>query len=81
MCQLIEPYGDGLDLKKDIGTEQKHSLKGSKLENVEVDVGPTAGFRSISPDESKEIKNIYIDCKPLLFFVFPKLLLKFEVQY
>ncbi|XP_039686177.1 katanin p80 WD40 repeat-containing subunit B1 homolog KTN80.2 isoform X2 [Medicago truncatula] len=58
---LIEPYGDGLDLKKDIGTEQKHSLKGSKLENVEVDVGPTAGFRSISPDESKEIKNIYID--------------------
>jgi katanin p80 WD40 repeat-containing subunit B1 len=81
MCQLIEPYGDGLDLKKDIGTEQKHILKGSKLEKVEVDVGPTSGFRSISPDESKEIKNIYIDCKRLLFFVFPKLLFKFEVQY
>ncbi|CAJ2648706.1 unnamed protein product [Trifolium pratense] len=58
---LIEPYGDGLDLKKDVGTEQKDSLKGSKLEKVKVDAGPTSGFRSISPDESKEIKNIYID--------------------
>jgi len=80
MCQLIEPYGDGSDLKKDIGTEQKYSLKESKLEKVEDDVGPTAGFRSISPDESKEIKNIYIDCKPLFFFLH-KLLLKFEVLY
>jgi katanin p80 WD40 repeat-containing subunit B1 len=67
MSQLIEPYGDGLDLKKDVGTEQKDSLKGSKLEKVKVDAGPTSGFRSISPDESKEIKNIYIDCKPLNF--------------
>ncbi|GAU31468.1 hypothetical protein TSUD_386320 [Trifolium subterraneum] len=58
---LIEPYGDGLDLKKDVGTEQKDSLKGSKLEKVKVDAGPTSGFRSVSPDESKEIKNIYID--------------------
>ncbi|XP_027339029.1 katanin p80 WD40 repeat-containing subunit B1 homolog isoform X2 [Abrus precatorius] len=58
---LIEPYGDGLDPKKKEGTEQKLSLKGSKLEKVEVNVGPTSGFRSVSPDESKEIKNIYID--------------------
>ncbi|XP_061363012.1 katanin p80 WD40 repeat-containing subunit B1 homolog KTN80.1-like isoform X2 [Gastrolobium bilobum] len=58
---LIEPYGAGLDPEKNEGTEQKLSLKGSKLENVEVDVGPTSGFRSMSPDESKEIKNIYID--------------------
>ncbi|KAJ1434779.1 WD40/YVTN repeat-like-containing domain superfamily [Sesbania bispinosa] len=58
---LIEPYGAGLDPKKNEGTEQKLSLKGSKLEKVEVDVGPTSGFRSTSPDESKEIKNIYID--------------------
>lgn len=70
MCQLIEPYGDGLDLKKDEGTEQKLSLKGSKLEKAEVDLGPTSGFRSISPDESKEIKNIYIDCKPPTFCLF-----------
>ena len=65
MCQLIEPYGDGLDAKTNEGTQHKLNLKGSKLEKVEVDVGPTAGLRSMSPDESKEIKNIYIDCKPL----------------
>ncbi|CAK8530490.1 unnamed protein product [Lathyrus sativus] len=58
---LIEPYGDDLDLKKDEGTKHKHILKGSKLEKVEVDIEPTSGFRSMSPDESKEIKNIYID--------------------
>lgn len=66
ICQLIEPYAVGLDLKKKSeGTEQKLSLQGSKLEKVEVDVGPTSRFCSMSPDESKEIKNIYIDCKPL----------------
>ncbi|KAG4955885.1 hypothetical protein JHK85_042265 [Glycine max] len=58
---LIEPYGAGLDPKKNEGTEQKLGLQGSKLEKVEVNVGPTSGFRSMSPDESKEIKNIYID--------------------
>lgn len=66
--QLIEPYGTGLDPKKNESTEQKLGLQGSKLEKVEVNVGPTSGFRSMSPDESKEIKNIYIDCKPLFFF-------------
>src|ERR1044072_6694631 len=73
--QLIEPYGDGagLDLKKEGGTEQTLG-KGSKLEKVEADVVPTSGLRSMSPDESKEIKNIYIDCKQLSFFVFPLLL-------
>ncbi|XP_058755373.1 katanin p80 WD40 repeat-containing subunit B1 homolog KTN80.1-like [Vicia villosa] len=58
---LIEPYRDDLDLKKDEGTKHQHILKGSKLEKVEVDIRPTSGFRSMSPDESKEIKNIYID--------------------
>ncbi|CAL0300871.1 unnamed protein product [Lupinus luteus] len=60
---LIEPYADGFDpKKKSEGTEQKLSLHGSELDKVEVDVGPTSGFRNMSPDESKEIKNIYIDC-------------------
>ncbi|KAK7302725.1 hypothetical protein RJT34_13621 [Clitoria ternatea] len=58
---LIEPYGTSLDSKENEDTEQKHSLKGMKLEKVEVNVGPTSGIRSTSPDESKEIKNIYID--------------------
>ncbi|KAK7327942.1 hypothetical protein VNO77_22035 [Canavalia gladiata] len=67
---LIEPYSDGLDPKKNEGTKQKLSLKGSKLEKVEDNLGPISGFRSTSPDESKEIKNIYIDSsggKPVTF--------------
>lgn len=68
-CQLIKPYGDGsgLDAKTSEGMEHKLNLKENKQEQVEVDVGPTTRFRSVSPDESKEIKNIYIDCKPLTF--------------
>ncbi|TKY71647.1 Katanin p80 WD40 repeat-containing subunit B1-like [Spatholobus suberectus] len=58
---LIEPYGAGLDPIENEGTEQKFSLQRSKPEKVEVNVGPTSGLRSMSPDESKEIKNIYID--------------------
>lgn len=81
MCQLIEPYGDGLDPKKNESTEQKHCLKGSELEKVEVDVGPTSGFRSMAPDESKEIKNIYIDCKPLFFLSLLSCSLKIEILY
>jgi katanin p80 WD40 repeat-containing subunit B1 len=66
MCQLIEPYGAALDPKENEGTEQKLT-KESKLEKVAVDGGPISGFRSMYPEESKEIKNIYIDCKPLIF--------------
>ncbi|RYR35964.1 hypothetical protein Ahy_A10g051040 isoform C [Arachis hypogaea] len=60
---LIEPYGDGsgLDAKTSEGMEHKLNLRESKQEQIEVDVGPTTRFRSVSPDESKEIKNIYID--------------------
>ncbi|KAE9591761.1 putative transcription factor WD40-like family [Lupinus albus] len=62
---LIAPYADASDTKKKTeDTEQKLSLHGSKLDKVEDDV-PTSGLHSMSPDESKEIKNIYIDCKPL----------------
>ncbi|MED6182410.1 hypothetical protein PIB30_028274 [Stylosanthes scabra] len=60
---LVEPYGDGssLDAKISDDIEHKLNLKESKQEQVEIDVRPTARFRSVSPDESKEIKNIYID--------------------
>lgn len=64
--QLIEPYGAGLEPKQNEDMEQK------LLEKVEMSVGPTSGPCCMSSDsESKEIKNIYIDCK-LLIFVFPK---------
>ncbi|CAL0309411.1 unnamed protein product [Lupinus luteus] len=59
---LIAPYADASDpKKKSEDTEQKLGLHGSKLNKVEDDVGPTSGLHSMSPDESKEIKNIYID--------------------
>ena len=48
------------------GKEPKLSIAGSQLEKAEVGVVPTSGFRCMSPDrESREIKNIYIDCKLL----------------
>ena len=50
-----------LAAKTSEGMEHKLNLKENKQEQVEVDVGPTTRFRSVSPDESKEIKNIYID--------------------
>ena len=75
MYQLIEPYGAGLEPKKNESTEQKLSLHGSQLEKEEVVVGPTSGFRSMSPDsESKEIKNIYIDCKSASLSLFDDVL-------
>ncbi|XP_014518573.1 katanin p80 WD40 repeat-containing subunit B1 homolog isoform X1 [Vigna radiata var. radiata] len=69
---LIEPYGAGLDLKKNEVTEQKHDLQNSKLEKVEVNERPTSGLRSMSPDESKEIKNIYIDSSGGRPFTLPR---------
>ena len=66
MYQLIEPYGAGLEPKTAEGTQQKLSIQGSQLEKSEVGVVPASGFRCMSPDrESREIKNIYIDCKLL----------------
>ena len=66
MYQLIEPYTAGLETKKNESTEPKLSLQGSQMKKVEVGVGPTSGLRGLSTDiESKEIKNIYVDCKPL----------------
>jgi len=69
MHQLIKPYGGGLETEKQESTEQKLSFQGSQMEKVEYGVG-TFGLCSVSPDnESKEIKNIYIDCKPRTLFL------------
>jgi len=57
MHQLIKPYGDGLETENKKSTEQKLSLQGRQMEKVEYGVN----------NESKEIKNIYIDCKPQNF--------------
>ncbi|XP_047147902.1 katanin p80 WD40 repeat-containing subunit B1 homolog KTN80.2-like isoform X1 [Vigna umbellata] len=48
---LIKPYGDGLETENKESTEQKLSLQGRQMEKVEYGVD----------NESKEIKNIYID--------------------
>ncbi|XP_027917859.1 katanin p80 WD40 repeat-containing subunit B1 homolog [Vigna unguiculata] len=48
---LIKPYGDGLETENKKSTEQKLSLQGRQMEKVEYGVN----------NESKEIKNIYID--------------------
>ncbi|ESW31267.1 hypothetical protein PHAVU_002G224100 [Phaseolus vulgaris] len=59
---LIKPYGGGLETEKKESTEHKLSLQGRQMEKIEYGVG-TFGLCSVSPDnESKEIKNIYIDC-------------------
>ncbi|KAK7319632.1 hypothetical protein RJT34_04355 [Clitoria ternatea] len=61
---LIEPYCGGLETKTRESMEQKLSLlvQGRQTDRVETDVGLTSGFCSMPPDnESKEIKNIYID--------------------
>lgn len=58
-----------MEPKKNEDTEQKLNLQGSHLEKVEVALGPTPVLCSMSHDiESKEIKNIYIDCKLLTSF-------------
>ncbi|XP_020222780.1 katanin p80 WD40 repeat-containing subunit B1 homolog isoform X2 [Cajanus cajan] len=59
---LIEPYSGSLESERKESSEQKLSLQGRQMEKVEAGVGPTFGLCSMSPDnESKEIKNIYID--------------------
>ncbi|KAG4959960.1 hypothetical protein JHK87_036593 [Glycine soja] len=59
---LIEPYNGGLETEKKESTKQKLSLQGRQMEKVEAGVGPAFGLCSMSADnESKEIKNIYID--------------------
>ncbi|KAK7400502.1 hypothetical protein VNO78_11711 [Psophocarpus tetragonolobus] len=59
---LIEPYSGGLETGKKESTEQKLSLQGRQMGKVEAGVGLTFGLCSMSPNnESKEIKNIYID--------------------
>ncbi|ESW20210.1 hypothetical protein PHAVU_006G189900 [Phaseolus vulgaris] len=69
---LIDPYSADLDPKKNEVTEQKHDLQRSKLEKVEVNERPTSGLRSMFPDESKEIKNIYIDSSGGKPFTLPR---------
>ena len=88
MHQLIEPYNGGLETEKKESTKQKLSLQGRQMEKVEAGVGPAFGLCSMSVDnESKEIKNIYIDCKLRTFLStidirhgFIKILNKFSFQ-
>lgn len=88
MYQLIEPYSGGSETEKKESTEHKLSLQGRQMEKVEAGVGPTFALCSTFPgNESKDIKNIYIDCKPQTFLSFldirhgsAKILKKFSFQ-
>ena len=70
LYQQIEPYGSGLLSKKNGCVERKFDLQEShSVEKVGSSVRSTSGFRSMSPDyDTKEIKNIYVDCKLSLGF-------------
>lgn len=64
LCQLIEPYGTGSIPVQSDRAELKYNLK---LQGSSEKVGSgmrTSSLRSMSPDyDTKEIKNIYMDCK------------------
>lgn len=64
ICQLIEPYGTDLTPVQSDRTELKYNLE---LQGSSEKVGSgtrTSSLRSMSRDyDTKEIKNIYMDCK------------------
>ena len=65
--QLIEPYGDA---SHNDHTDQKFNLKPQGCSVGAGIVGKHSNLRCRSPDyDTKEIKNIYVDCK----FFFPLL--------
>lgn len=72
LFQCIEPYGDGFVPKESECTDQKFNIPGcNSSDKVGSDVRSTLGFRSPSPDyETKEIKNIYVDCKLIILFFY-----------
>ena len=67
LFQQLEPYGSGLVSKKNGCVERKFDLQEShSVEKVGSSIRSTLGLRSMSPDyDTKEIKNIYVDCKLL----------------
>lgn len=64
LCQLIEPYGTvSAPVQKD-HTELKYNLKHQGTSEKGASGMRTSSLRSVSPDyDTKEIKNIYVDCK------------------
>ena len=75
LWQLIKPYGGGSTPEQNDRFDEKSHVKlQGIMEKVETGIrGP--GLRCMSPEyDSKEIKNIYVDCKlisvpsPLLFY-------------
>ncbi|KAM7530698.1 hypothetical protein LguiB_034108 [Lonicera macranthoides] len=67
---LIEPYEASSVPKRVTYSEQKHNLQGSPLTRVGSH-GSSPSLRCISPDnDTKEIKNIYVDSKFVIFVCF-----------
>uniref|UniRef100_A0A2P2L2M4 Katanin p80 WD40 repeat-containing subunit B1 homolog isoform X2 n=1 Tax=Rhizophora mucronata TaxID=61149 RepID=A0A2P2L2M4_RHIMU len=63
--KLIEPYGAGFITEESDRTDRKFNIPTSQsLRETGTCVRLASAFRSMSPDyETKEIKNIYVDCK------------------
>lgn len=81
LFQQIEPYGSGLVSKKNSCVERKFHLQEShSVEKEGSSIRSTSGFRSMSPDyDTKEIKNIYVDCKLFVFGCLFSLSLNFKL--
>uniref|UniRef100_A0A2P2L2N4 Katanin p80 WD40 repeat-containing subunit B1 homolog isoform X2 n=1 Tax=Rhizophora mucronata TaxID=61149 RepID=A0A2P2L2N4_RHIMU len=62
--KLIEPYGAGFITEESDRTDRKFNIPTSQsLRETGTCVRLASAFRSMSPDyETKEIKNIYVDC-------------------
>ncbi|XP_060191410.1 katanin p80 WD40 repeat-containing subunit B1 homolog KTN80.4-like isoform X1 [Lycium barbarum] len=61
---LIEPYGAGLNPERQSNLEQKQEHVECRLERVGSNRSSNSSLRCTSPDiDSKEIKNIYVDCE------------------
>ncbi|KAK4347111.1 hypothetical protein RND71_033450 [Anisodus tanguticus] len=61
---LIEPYGAGLTPERQNNLEQKQEQVDCRLERVGSNRSSNSSLRCTSPDiDSKEIKNIYVDCE------------------
>lgn len=68
LWQLIKPYGAGSTPgQNDCPDEKSHVKLQGIMEKAQIGIrGP--GLRCISPDyDTKEIKNIYVDCKLISF--------------
>lgn len=70
LSQLIKPYAAGSTPVQNDGTAQKPYVKLQETAGKVESGIRSPGLRCMSPDyDTKDIKNIYIDCKLSLFML------------